>query len=220
MKLAFPKQDIRLTEVNDVPVGGVLPTLQALDRVKLKGAVTSPNGQIISNYNGKVSVTLYDKKIDRSTLGNDGVTDANGNLLILDFQTLGNILYRGQASVTNGNFEVEFVMPRDTSIPIGEGRVSFYAQREGVVEDQTGVNTDVIIGGLNENAPVDNLGPKIRLFMNDESFVNGGITNDAPFILAKLEDENGINTASGIGHDIVAIIDGDETNPIVMNDFL
>lgn len=219
MKLAFPEQDIRLTEVNDVPVGGVLPTLQALDRVKLKGVVTSPNGQIISNYNGKVSVTLYDKKIDRSTLGNDGVTDSNGNLLILDFQTLGNILYRGQASVTNGNFEVEFVMPRDTSIPIGEGRISFYAQREGVVEDQTGVNTDVIIGGLNENAPVDNLGPKIRLFMNDEGFVNGGITNDAPFILAKLEDENGINTASGIGHDIVAIIDGDETNPIVMNDF-
>jgi hypothetical protein len=219
MKLAFPEQDIRLTEVNDVPVGGVLPTLEALGRVKLKGVVASPNGQIISNYNGKVSVTLYDKKIDRSTLGNDGVTDANGNLLILDFQTLGNILYRGQASVTNGNFEVEFVMPRDTSIPIGEGRISFYAQRDGVAEDQTGVNTDVIIGGLNENAPVDNLGPKIRLFMNDEGFVNGGITNDAPFILAKLEDENGISTASGIGHDIVAIIDGDETNPLVMNDF-
>lgn len=219
MKLAFPKQDIRLTEVNDVPVGGVLPTLEALGRVKLKGIVASPNGQIITNYNGKVSVTLYDKKIDRSTLGNDGVTDNNGDLLILDFQTLGNILYRGQASVTDGNFEVEFVMPRDTSIPIGEGRISFYAQRDGVAEDQTGVNTDVIIGGLNEDAPIDNLGPKIQLFMNDESFVNGGITNDAPFILAKLEDENGINTASGIGHDIVAIIDGDETNPIVMNDF-
>ncbi len=219
MKLAFPKQDIRLTAVNDIPLGGALPNLRALDRVKLSGVVTTQSGQPLTSYNGKIAVTLYDKKIDRQTLGNDGTRNAAGELLILDFETLGNILYRGQASVENGNFETEFIMPRDTSIPLGEGRISFYAERESVLENQTGVNVDVIIGGLNEDAPVDNLGPKIRLFMNDEGFVNGGITNDSPFILAKLEDENGINTASGIGHDIVAIIDGDETNPVVMNDF-
>jgi hypothetical protein len=28
--------------------------------------------------------------------------------------------------------------------------------------------------------------------------------------LLSLEDENGINTASGMGHDIVAILDGDQ----------
>jgi hypothetical protein len=55
--------------------------------------------------------------------------------------------------------------------------------------------------------------------MNDESFVNGGITNESPFFLAFLEDEHGINTASGIGHDIVAILDGDESNPYVLNDY-
>jgi hypothetical protein len=32
---------------------------------------------------------------------------------------------------------------------------------------------------------------------------SGGITNASPFLLA-FEDKNGINTASGIGHDIVA----------------
>ena len=55
--------------------------------------------------------------------------------------------------------------------------------------------------------------------MNDENFVSGGITNGSPSLLVKLEDENGINTASGIGHDIVAILDGDETNPYVLNDY-
>ncbi|RMB57102.1 peptidase C25 [Dokdonia sinensis] len=219
MKLAFPKQDIRLTALNDIPVGSTLPNLRALDKIKLNGVVTTQSGQPLTSYNGKIAVTLYDKEIDRQTLGNDGTRNGDGELLILDFKTLGNILYRGQASVENGIFETEFIMPRDTSIPLGEGRISFYAERESILENQTGVNTDIIIGGLNEDAPVDNLGPKIRLFMNDEGFVNGGITNDSPFILAKLEDENGINTASGIGHDIVAIIDGDETNPIVMNDF-
>jgi hypothetical protein len=45
--------------------------------------------------------------------------------------------------------------------------------------------------------------------MNDETFVSG---KTSPFLLAFLEDENGINTASGIGHDIVAIL-GDVSNP-------
>nr|WP_299767985.1 type IX secretion system sortase PorU [uncultured Dokdonia sp.] len=218
MTLAFPRPDIRLTAVNDVPVGQELPTLRALDRVKINGAVTSELGQVISNYTGTLAVTLYDKDIQRQTLGNDG-TIVDGELGILDFKTLGAVLYRGQASVTNGQFEFEFIMPRDTAIPLGEGRLNFYSERLGVLEDQAGVNRDIIIGGLNEDAPPDNLGPRIRLFMNDESFVNGGITDDSPIILAKLEDENGINTAGGIGHDIVAIIDGDETNPLILNDF-
>jgi hypothetical protein len=55
--------------------------------------------------------------------------------------------------------------------------------------------------------------------MNDESFISGGITNENPILIAKLFDESGINTSSGVGHDIVAIIDGDETNPYVLNDY-
>ncbi|EAQ38629.1 hypothetical protein MED134_12051 [Dokdonia sp. MED134] len=218
MKLAFPKPDIQLSAVNDVPVTEELPVLKALDLVKINGRVTTEFGQTLTNYTGTLAVTLYDKRVERQTLGNDGV-QIGGDLAIMDFTTLGAVLYRGQASVTNGNFEFTFRMPRDTAIPLGNGRLNFYAERLGVLEDQAGVNETIIIGGLNEDAPEDNLGPRIRLFMNDENFVNGGITNDSPIILAKLEDENGINTASGIGHDIVAIIDGDETNPIIMNDF-
>ena len=55
--------------------------------------------------------------------------------------------------------------------------------------------------------------------MNDETFVNGGITNESPIFLAFLEDDNGINTASGIGHDIIAFLDGKETLPYVLNEY-
>ena len=55
--------------------------------------------------------------------------------------------------------------------------------------------------------------------MNDTNFVNGGITNESPILLAFLNDENGINTASGIGHDIIGILDGDETKPFILNDY-
>ena len=94
-----------------------------------------------------------------------------------------------------------------------------FMQNKITLEDQSGASFDIQIGGINENAAEDNIGPVINLFMNDENFVSGGITNEAPTLLAKLQDENGINTASGIGHDIVAILDGDETNPFVLNDY-
>jgi hypothetical protein len=219
MKLALPEPQVRLSKINSVPINQSTDTLKALEKVSLSGEVVDASGNLISNYNGILSTSLFDKRIDRETLGNDGTTGSDGNLAIFDFTTLGEILFRGKASVKNGKFQFEFVVPKDIEIPVGDGRVSFYAERNGVLEDQKGVNTEVKIGGLNENAPEDNFGPEIQLFMNDENFVSGGITNSSPSLLAKLSDENGINTASGIGHDLVAVIDGEETNPYVVNDY-
>ncbi|WP_406684856.1 type IX secretion system sortase PorU [Seonamhaeicola sp. MEBiC1930] len=219
MKLAFPKPNIRLTKLNDIPIGQSTDTLKALSHVKLSGEVADIAGNVMSNYNGKLSATIYDKSIERQTLANDG-TRLNDELVQLDFETLGEIIFRGQASVSNGVFEFDFVVPKDIGIPVGYGKISFYAENEESLEDQTGASVNTIrIGGINENAAEDNIGPVITLYMNDENFVSGGITNESPTLLAKLEDENGINTSSGIGHDIVAIIDGDETNPIVLNDY-
>ncbi|WP_282123707.1 type IX secretion system sortase PorU [Algibacter mikhailovii] len=219
MKLAFAEPSIKLTKINDVPIAQATDTLKALSYVKLSGEVTDLSGDLLPNYNGTISSTIYDKNIDRKTLANDGTT-LNGELVLMDFKTLGEIIFRGQASVVNGKFEFDFIVPKDIGIPVGYGKVSFYSKNKELTQDKSGavVNT-VRIGGINKNAEEDNIGPVLTLFMNDENFVSGGITNESPTILAKLEDSNGINTASGVGHDIVAIIDGDEKNPIVLNDY-
>ncbi len=218
MKLAFPKPNIRLTQINDVPITQATDTLKALSKVKLSGEVTNEAGVTLSDYNGILSATIYDKEIDRQTLGNDNTTE-NGQRIILDFTTLGSIIFRGQATVSNGQFEFDFIVPRDISIPVGPGKASFYSRTDSPLQDNAGSNFDIKIGGLNENAPEDNIGPTIKLYLNDENFVSGGVTNEEPSLLAILEDENGINTASGIGHDIVAILDNDETNPVVLNNY-
>ncbi|MDT0556928.1 type IX secretion system sortase PorU [Patiriisocius hiemis] len=228
MDLAFPQPQVRLTELNGVPIAQSTDVLQALSKVTIAGEVVDENGNLQADYNGVLEAKIFDKKVNRQTLGNDGVrdngTDPDGdgdpnNILLLNFTTLGEGVFNGQATVTNGQFEFEFVVPRDIQIPLGQARASLYAQRNNELEDQTGVSFDLQIGGLNENAPEDNQGPLISLFMNDESFVSGGITNDSPILIAKMEDENGLNTASGIGHDMVAILDGDETNPFVLNEY-
>jgi len=218
LKLAIPDPRVVLTAVNGNPIATNTDVLRALDPVVLSGEVQDLQGNIIPNYNGEVSVTVFDKKIDRTTLGNDGATE-NGQLVLLDFQQLGEVLFRGQATVTNGVFDVNFVMPLDTQVPLGNGRISFYAKRDGVQEDKNGYNLDIRIGGVNTNAPADDVGPKIDLYMNDTNFVNGGVTDENPFILAFLSDDNGINTSSGIGHDITATIDGNDVDPFILNDY-
>ncbi len=218
MKLSFPKPNIRLTQLNEVPIAQTTDTIKALSKVKLSGEVTNEVGELLSDYNGILSATIYDKDIERQTLGNDG-TSENGQRIIMDFKTLGSIIFRGQASVSKGLFEFDFIVPRDISIPVGNGKVSFYSRTDDPLQDNAGANFDILIGGLNENAPEDNTGPTIKLYMNDENFVSGGVTNEEPSLVAILEDENGINTASGIGHDIVAILDNDETNPVVLNNY-
>lgn len=220
MHLAIPKPRVVLTEVNDVPVNQPMPVFQALSPMKIEGEVVDVNDVLLSNYNGDVAIQIFDKNINRSTLGNNGAVNGSGQLIIMDFVTLGETIVRGNASVTAGKFEFNFVVPQDIRIPVGNGKISFYAKRNTPqLEDQTGYNLDIQVGGVNTAAGVDNSPPSVQLYMNDESFVSGGITNCSPILIAKLQDENGINTASGIGHDIIAILDGDESNLYVLNDY-
>ena len=78
----------------------------------------------------------------------------------------------------------------------------------------------MLIGGFNENASEDDFGPEIQLFMNNASFREGGITNSNPNLFAMVTDESGINTTgNGIGHDIVAVLDEDSQDAIVLNHY-
>jgi len=218
LKLAIPKPKVILTKINDMPVSGVTDPLQALGYVKLAGEVVDEFNNTIVNYNGEIAVNVFDKEINRITLGNDN-TVVGGVVYKMPFTTLGETIFRGNSAVTNGKFEFGFVVPRDIKITLGNGRVSFYAKNSSVLDDQTGYDVSLKVGGVNVNAVADTTPPKVRIYMNDESFVSGGITNQNPLFLAFLEDEHGINTASGIGHDIVAYLDGDETKPYILNDF-
>jgi hypothetical protein len=213
LMLAIPKPKVSLTKVNDISVSLPIDDFKSLSTIKLTGEITDENNNLLTNYNGELSTTIFDKIIARTTFNNDG------NSTPINFNVLGETIFRGNASVTNGKFEFSFVVPRDIRIPLANGRISFYAKKNQFSENETGYNTSIKVGGINENAVADNISPRVKLYMNDETFVSGGTTNESPFLLAFLEDENGINTASGIGHDIVAILDGDVNNPYILNDY-
>ena len=213
LMLAIPRPKIRLTKVNDFPVTQSIDDFKSLAKMKLTGEVTDENNNPLQNYNGEVAITIFDKNVARSTYNNDN------NSPPINFNVLGEAIFRGNASITNSQFEFSFVVPRDIRIPVANGRISFYSKKTQTLQNETGFDSNIKVGGINENAVADNISPRVKLYMNDETFVSGGITNESPFLVALLEDENGINTASGIGHDIVAILDGDVSNPFVLNDY-
>ena len=143
---------------------------------------------------------------------NDGVGQP------LPFEEQSSVIYRGLAEVVDGVFSFSFVVPLDISYQFGSGRITYYA--ENGEEDAAGYFEDFTVGGLDTSAATDEQGPEIALYMNDDQFVNGGITDEDPAIYAVLTDSSGINTIGrGIGHDILAILDGDINNSIVLNEY-
>lgn len=218
LSLAIPKPEVRLTHLNGVAIEQSVDTLKALSLVNLKGLVVDEAGNAQNQYNGVVDVVVYDKKIKTSTLANDQII-ASGNLIVLNYEKLGEVIFKGKASVVNGVFEVGFVVPKDIKIAIGDARVSLYSHTANFSMDNTGVDTQLKIGGFDKNAAVDNEPPKLRLYMNDTSFVNGEIVGSSPVLLVYMEDESGISTAGGLGHDISLVVDGDEANPIILNEY-
>ena len=212
MKLAVPEAGVRITKMNDNDITQPIDTLKALSRVRFEGVVVDASNVVLDDFNGRLSTTVFDKALIRSTLGNNDF----GEKMVFDTQD--SKLFTGKSIVENGRFTFDFVVPKDIKVAYGKGKLSFYAEN-GKVE-KAGFNFDVVVGGIDENAPEDTVGPELKLFMNDESFIDGANTNTSPNLIAVLSDPSGINTSiTAIDHDIIGILDDDALNPILLNDF-
>jgi len=211
LMLSVPKYEVITTAIDGntpVPNGD---TLSALRKVTISGQVRQ-NGQLLQGFNGIVYPTVFDKEEVISTLGNDPSSP------VINFSLRKNAIYRGKASVNNGSFSFTFVVPRDIAYNIGRGRISYYAHNG--TDDAAGYYDSLLVGGSYTGATTDNQGPEVKLYLNDEKFVFGGLTDPNPKILAIVVDSNGVNTVgNGIGHDITATLDDDPNQIFTLNDY-
>mgnify|MGYP002078699940 CR=1 FL=1 len=206
--MSYPQLRAAITEFNGQPVGGSGgDTLQSLSRVRVRGEVRDAENHFISDYNGQLAVSVFDKPSKFIT------REAKWAFL---WQK--NRIFKGTATVENGVFEFEFVVPIDISYEEGSGKISVYFSNDET--DGAGCYSDFAIGGTDPNALPDLTGPEIRLFINDSTWKDGGTVGPDPYLYAIVSDENGINTvASGIGHEMIAILDEDERNILILNDY-
>ena len=227
LRLAYPTWKVETKAINGVPhvmqidsvqvndttweTYSVLhDTIRALQPVEIEGVVKDLNGDVATNFNGVVHVTVYDKEAELSTLGT-----ATGSI---DFKLRNSMIFNGKTIVENGHFIIDFIVPRDIAYRFGQGLINYYATDYEV--DANGNDDQFIIGGFYDDAFADNEAPQIQLFIDDTLFVSGGMTGESPILLAFVEDESGINTTgAGIGHDITASLSGPSKNNYCLNDY-
>ena len=96
----------------------------------------------------------------------------------MPYRDQNNTLYKGSASVVNGEFNFTFVVPKDIAYNYGYGKISYYATTDEVNPiDAGGNDASFLIGGTTDNIVYDYDGPELELFMNTRQFISGGITD-------------------------------------------
>lgn len=215
LRLSYPDYEVKTTHVNGVAVNGNPDTLSALRKVTVKGKITDSVGNLVENFNGLVYPVVFDQATTYRTRANDTESEEE------DFLLFDKVIFEGVSTVVNGTFEFSFIVPSGISPVAGKTKISYYAVSDTLKADATGKHTDVMAGGFYSNPEPDNEGPEITLFINNESFVSGGLTDENPLLIAYLNDLHGINYhGTSIGHDIILTLDQDSNgNKYILNDY-
>ena len=215
LEVALPQYKIITTSLNGVPIDTAqMDTLSSLEKVTFTGQIVDLEGNLLENFNGLVYPTMFDKRISARTLRNDsGSADKI-------YMVQKNVLFKGKATVENGQFTFSFIVPKDINYAYGQGKLSYYAEDKEQFIDAAGYEDRFIIGGSNPNGIIDDQPPIVEVFMNSDDFVLGGTVESNPTLVVKLSDDFGINvTGNSIGHDLEGFLNENTQIATFLNDF-
>ncbi len=197
IRLNLPIYPVSIDSVNGKS-SSVQTQISALSKVKIKGSVRTSDGKL-NPLNGEVLVSVYDS--EKSTHFQE---------MNYTVKQQGGLIFKGNASVTNGAFTTEFVVPKDISYENLNGKVVAYFSN--LSTDGIGFTNNIIVGGTDQSIANDNKGPEIEIFFDDTNFAGSYLVNPNFTLIAKLKDQTGLNTTgTGIGHKLEAILNDDPT---------
>mgnify|MGYP000845254749 FL=1 len=203
LRIGFPHRRVVVESINDQAPDLAQPVpMRALERVTVRGYVQDVAGQLDPGFNGVATLTVFDAERQKP-LPYWRYMPTPYYLVRED------LIWRGQVDVQNGRFAATFVVPKDILYSNRRGRISAYAYNAET--HAAGYTEGFVVGGTAASIPDDREGPEIRLYLNDTTFVSGGLVPPNPRLIVQLYDASGINTVgAGLGHELLLIIDGDE----------
>ena len=196
-----------------------MDTLNALSVQHVEGRIIDEDLNTVSDFNGKVDITIYDKMQSIPTRDNDNV---GGDPRVIAYNDYPNTIFSGATDVKDGLFNYTFMVPKDIRYNFDNGRIVYYAVTADSLETAEAVGhfEQFIIGGTGSTVAMDTIGPEMEIYLNSPAFRNGDKTYATPRFFANLYDKNGINTAgAGIGHDLMLIIDDDPKMIYSLNEY-
>lgn len=184
-------------------------TLVALSRHHVAGHLVDRDGQPV-NVDGELFVNLYDS--DRSMTYY--LTSSPG--VKVDYTMPGPTLFRGRASVSQGEFAFDFVTPLDVGFGGQRAKLSAYSIHES--SDGIGATGPLVISDQ-VTVSSDTTGPAVEFsFSSHANFISGDRIGSNERLELILSDSSGINLAGGLGHGIVLEVDSDPSATVVLND--
>lgn len=211
----FPRYDVvtdSAKSLSSTAVASPTDSIKSLGSYRIFGSVRNDAGAVMTNFNGKVNITFFDKEQKVSVR-----TDNSGSSSRI-YALQNNIIYKGNATVVNGRFSFEFITPKDINYEFGKGKISYYADNGNI--DAAGADTTFTVGGFSDDVIADEDAPLVRPFMNDSMFKDGGLTGTNSVLYAIITDKSGINVSGNfVGHDLTAILDDAVEAPYILNDY-
>lgn len=203
LRLPKPSMTVNIESVNGISMESAEghPELPALGRAAVKGCIIKADGSLAEDYNGTVTLDLYDaeKVIETNGNGEDGkveiYNDRNSKLTSVS------------AKVINGTWEATLLLPAEIENNYSPARITAYAWSEKGVEAQ-GSSESLYVFGYADTPDIQ--GPEIeKFYLNYPEFTDGMMVNANPVVHASFFDESGINVSeSGIGHKMSVTLDG------------
>lgn len=207
LRLSSPGPFVRVETINgmDATDPDAQIELKARQTLTITGTVLGPDGEPLTDFNGRVSASLYDAEHSVTSNG-------YGEGARVTFEKMGDKLLTTSGSVTNGKFSLTCRMPSSFSDNYRPATFSFYAAATDESDQRHAMGTlrNVYAFGYDENAEPDDEAPKIHsLTLNGDDFKDGAKVNEAPMLIARISDDCGINiSTAGVGRQMVVIIDG------------
>ncbi len=200
LKLGLPTLRLEFTERPD--------SLVAAGLASVRGRLVDDAGTPVVA-DGEMYVVVHDSDRERSYR-------LDGETTPIVYSLPGPTIFRGTASITGGQFSLQFRTPLDVSYRGSTARISAYAQVGNY--DGVGLVDSITVSG-SQDPVVDTEGPVIGYSVRGHAdLVDGAQLSRSESLLVTLSDPSGLNLAGGIGHGIVLVTDGEVENATVVTE--
>ena len=226
MRLALPTNKIRVDAIEGAQefTSAGWPVFHGRQTMTVSGTVTDRNGTPLPNFNGKLTLEMFDYEQSITTHGYSDKSDGSDGKKETYLDRT-NKLAVSIDSIVAGKFTSRIVLPtevlpRETADGdsvlydnFAPSLINLYAYSSADSLEARGSNEEFIIYGYDDTAVADTIGPVIRfLGLNSENFNNEDQVNESPVVLAEITDDSGINySTAGVGHTMTLTLDGSTT---------
>lgn len=213
LRSPLPANRVIMTKINNRDIDPENPpVLEGRKQSVVEGYVADWQGNKLSDFNGQLTLSVFDAEESVTTLGR-GTDEDPGKESVFDRQ--GMRLFAGCDSIRNGEFKITVAMPSEIAWNYRPAAALMYARENTASRprEAVGQSRDFYVYGLDEASNPDTDAPTIEaLYINHPDFASGDVVNESPMAFAQVADNIGINLSqAGIGHTLWMSLDGSDT---------